>query len=32
VDESEREICGVLIAKDIMVSNTKTLVLQAKKL
>jgi hypothetical protein len=32
VDESEREICGVLIAKDIMVSNTTTLVLQAKKL
>ena len=37
VDESEQEICGVLIAKDIvakdiMVSDTTTLPLQAKKL
>ena len=37
VDESEQEICGVLIAKDIiakdiMISDTKTQVLQAKKL
>jgi hypothetical protein len=32
VDESEQEICGVLIAKDIMLSNTTTKVLQAKKL
>ena len=32
VDESEQEICGVLIAKDIMVSNTMTQVLQVKRL
>ena len=32
VDENEQEICGVLIAKDIVVSDTKTQFLQAKKL
>ena len=32
VDESEQEICGVLIAKDIVVSDKMTQVLQAKKL
>ena len=32
VDESEQEICEVLIAKDIMVSDTTTQVLQAAKL
>ena len=32
VDESEKEICGVLIAKDIMVSDTTTQVLKAEKL
>ena len=32
VDESEQEICGLLIAKDIAVSDTTRQVLQAKKL
>ena len=32
VDESEQEICGLLIAKDIVVSDSTRQVLQAKKL